>query len=250
MRKLFLPLLLGLTLTSCSRDGDSDGSSEETPVLVTKYESTDGFYVNYKYNGDKLAETVWVEGSNDELKKVFSYTDNLITGYVAYDNNKKMFEANLLYNNGKLVEYTKSGLAYVYLNDGYAVKSFSDIYKYEHRSDNFIIRTRIYTQEGLPQSTTVDTLKVVNGVLLEETDGNYTTTYQYDNKNNPYKNVKGLENIIALVNDIDEVYWGKGKVNNLIDPYVTYTYNSLDYPTAAIWSNGDTSIKYTFTYNK
>lgn len=244
MKKLlFILCITCYLLVSCSSNDDeaNDSSNGDNSTLVKKITSTDGEFNEFVYDGNKLMRVIYQNGSYSE----FTYTGDLISSMFEYKANNKpgAYAESYEHSNGKLVGlkvYYNSELVesynYTYL-DGNSVKETDLIDDKVNRKLYFDSNQNIIKQEYFWNNK------------IEE-----TTVWTYDNKNNPFKNVIGLNfamrsidayidsknNIISFVQSGDE----NGKST------FEYQYNDQNFPTlATIFNTIDNSeTLYTFQY--
>lgn len=245
MKHFILPIALGLALVSCNRDNDN--KAEETPILPVKVVETreDGdLEMEFKYNGNKLTEIIHKD-TQSSRKSVVEYTGDFITSVINYDNNKKVGETIYKYEYGKLVEEVAKGIT----SNG---KEYSSITTHIYNKDGTI--TKKYEDDD---SQYTDTITMANGNIEKRERYNwYTTTYTYDTKNNPFKNVKGMSALVLSQGDTGALNNILERVEKFDDNYTyktTYTYQyKNDFPTERVYkhNDGDKTYKTTFTYNK
>ena len=235
-----------LVLSSCSSDDDTTAT-----VLLKKasYVSTgESFTTDFTYSGNKLVS--WVDSFGD--KKTFTYTGDLITKIVDTDDKGNVdYTTEFTYTNGKLT----SALS---LEDGddYKYKT-----KYVHNTDGTISfeEFRVAVATGKEEKYgDIGKYTFKNGNLVKKEKSYYGTnsseTYEYDAKNNPFKNVVGFN---LFVNDEEGAY-----VNNIVkrtysnsnstDTYTNtyeYKYNAEGFPTEQKdFYNGASDGTTTYTY--
>lgn len=280
MKRILLPLIaVSIALTSCSRDNDDINNPIVNPVnagtLPTKIEGS--LTTNITYNGDKVAK--WGDYE-------ITYTGDLITKLTRDENIHHLY----FYNPDGTLKMTILDLR----NISSASSSFATYYTYK---PNNIVEVEIYGvnfERGNDDVSQLEkrykihegTYTIRNGNIYEVNTINYTPsglgynketiTYEYDNKNNPYKNIKGLS-ALALDNNIRTWSWVgtriddgeglniKGLNNNITkahtqsvrfennvevnrENYTTnyeYEYNDKGYPINGKIANGQ-KVKYTY----
>lgn len=240
MKRILLPLVLGgFIITSCSRDNDNPITELETPILPTKisWEMPEEKYkseITFTYDMDKIKES-----------KLITYNKDRII-----DNETLKYH----YTGDKITSIERYSNP---LNIG----EYKQTYNFEYNADGSLKRS--------PSST----YTIKNGNLISFKDHNNVTTHTFDDKNSPFKNVKGLleigpelyttfttasfehsfpyykafnNNILTFV----EVDTNGGKTEQTF----TYQYNSKGYPIKAIENhvNSQSTVNFvkTFTYNK
>lgn len=223
---------LALLLSSCSND-DNNSGSENKIVLVKKKIETDSqgavTTFDYKYNGQKLISSVATSGD----KVFYTYTDDLITKIeFKFDNINIQLNSFTYTSDRKLNSFTK-----VELLENYGYK---EVYVY---NPNGTITVQSYAGNASEQTTKVGsaTITFANNEISEIVSTNSPNhKYVYDLKNNPFKNVTGLDKIAFTDREANS-----GVLYNLISDtsgtevwskYI-YTYNAANYPTKSEKSN-------------
>ena len=201
-KKLFCFLVTSLlVLTSCSND-DNNGTIEPVKVITPKsitYQGENGENIDVNtliYNGNKIVSASCLAYGRI-MKTVFTYTGNLITKTEGFTDDQLFSTTLYTYDNGKLKE--ESYFLPTQLEDAFYYKKV-----YTHNSDNTIsYKVYRYENPAEPEDGT-HTLTFTNGNLVksktEYSDLNpyykYVYEYKYDNKNNPLKNILGLDLIL------------------------------------------------------
>lgn len=231
---LYLFLVTSLFLTSCSRS-DRASTNTESDVLVLKVSKTyleDGSTESdiITYNGKKIVRATSSTGGYS----LFTYVGDLISKIETFNANNTLSQRQTFsYNsNGLLVssitldfEFSKEFQEnYVYNTDGtIAVSGFQgDLGSQVNANRNSVV-----TLVNGEVSTYVNT----NSITAETS----TTTYIFDTKNSPFKNVIGFdklkfinfEDIQGAHNVLSQSYTSP-TINYVINR--VYTYNSLNYP--------------------
>ena len=173
-----------LVLSSCSSDDDTTAT-----VLLKKasYVSTgESFTTDFTYSGNKLVS--WVDSFGD--KKTFTYTGDLITKIVDTDDKGNVdYTTEFTYTNGKLTSEIS-----LETGDDYKYKT-----KYVHNTDGTISfeEFRVAVATGKEEKYgDIGKYTFKNGNLVKKEKSyngtNSSETYEYDAKNNPFKNVVGF----------------------------------------------------------
>lgn len=231
MKNLHYALILSLFLFSCS-DEDLKGDQEtinknlEQLVLlkktISKSSNGDSITQQYEYDGNKLMA---IKSSNG-TRQIFNYKDNTLVSVTEYLEDGNKIKSKLSYDfKGRLVrvvEQNQSGYEiineYAYPTDStmvFNIGKASITYSTDRRTGNF---------------------KVAMG---EEE----TYLLNYDNKNNPHKNM-AFKKVLSLFFNTsythNQLSYKRTKGNDPDDlsHAVYYEYNSKQYP-----------IKSTITYN-
>ena len=233
-----------LVLSSCSSDDDTTAT-----VLLKKasYVSTgESFTTDFTYSGNKLVS--WVDSFGD--KKTFTYTGDLITKIVDTDDKGNVdYTTEFTYTNGKLTSEIS-----LETGDDYKYKT-----KYVHNTDGTISfeEFRVAVATGKEEKYgDIGKYTFKNGNLVKKEKSYYGTnsseTYEYDAKNNPFKNVVGFN---LFVNDEEGAYVNnivKRTYSNSTDTYTNtyeYKYNAEGFPTEQKdFYNGASDGTTTYTY--
>ena len=241
MKKLKLSrlvLLLTLTFLSCSKDGDStpDSSSLILPKKINYIENTSrdkiGKDTYFTYKGNKIVSDL----TDGRYKNVYTYTGDFITKVEGFDYAKLTSTEDYTYINGKLTSVTYKETS----------ASYSTTTNFIYNSDG----TVLYSSNGNGKGK----LTFKNGNLIEDaSENNGTESYEYDTKNNPFKNILG---IAALLYNCKECGPHNAASNNYIKRTDTYsgstsvlstsviTYNLDGYPIADIENNSGLTGNY------
>lgn len=236
MKKIFLfASVLVLTLSSCSSSDDS--SPDPANMLVKSFTSNDEDGVlktNVTYNGNKIVKMF----DSDGYRAQFTYTGNLITRIDSYVDDNLEQRDNFTYDSSGRV------LSYQMLDYG---SETGDLTTFEYNADG-TVSTELFVGD-LDNQTMLNntgTIYFTNGEVskIEKYfDGTLASTslYTYDTKNNPFKNITGFSAISftdgdasgILHNVLTNVYEGSSST-------FAMTYNSSDYPTKIVETEGST----------
>ncbi|RXM43138.1 DUF2963 domain-containing protein [Flavobacterium sp. YO64] len=217
-----------LTITSCS----SNDNDSETAILPKTIKFSKPNYPSENttstitYSGNKL-----VSVTDEEDRTDFTYEGNVIVKAVTYDitagKSDKKEEKSFLYTNGKLTstlyarnftsQYPfgqyKGRFVYSYNGDGTVTKeSYSTNAQTGIESKNDYLEVYTFENGNLIKLVATDTGSGVSSVRA--------SLYEYDSKNNPFKNVLGFN---LLIDEDDS------NVNNLIKHTYSYTGSSMSY---------------------
>lgn len=210
MRKIILFLSASLfALSSCNTDSES--KSSDSYVLPKKYIYEGANGSTYKstqtitYYGNRI---VSIE-ADDGGKSTYTYTGNLITKIVN-DNVDGDYVGHSIteyfYENDKLKSYTTTSTS----NMSSKVYKYKTLYSYN--GDGTILTKNYVIEDGNENLQWTSRSTIANGNLVKyeglNSDGtvNYTSTYEYDDKSNPFRNVLGMDKLVA---------GGNGCVNNM-----------------------------------
>lgn len=222
--KLFgLGLLLSLTLLSCSKDAESTSSQTSLilPKKINYIENTSNDKVGkdtyFTYNGNKIVSDIY----DGKSKNIYTYTGDFITKVESFYYAELTYTIDYTYTNGKLTSMTEKEPLYP-----------SKMTNYVHNTDGTVLYSSTYGKGKL-------TFK--DGNLIEDaSETNGTETYEYDTKNNPFKNILGTSVLLYSFKDSGAHY--NASKNNYIKRTDKYngnisvlstsiiTYNSNGYP--------------------
>lgn len=230
-----------LVLTSCSKDEETSEPVESSPepnssVFVKKIIITHSAYdietFTCKYDGNKI-----VSKSNDGgFVATYTYTGDLITKIEERSGNNFQSSTEYTYVEGKVVSKI--------LKQNYGGTT-SYTYTYNSNGTVSYIRNR-------PEAINTGILTIVNGDIVKNEvfyNGllSRTYTYEYDTKNNPFKNVLGFN----LLLETDEEMFSPNNMtkNGGGEPafYYTYKYNENGFPTEKKRSDVDSGSSDEFT---
>lgn len=213
-----------LMLTSCSSDNatddqsNNDGNSVLLKKSIVTYDGESVTY-NYNYNGNKLVSVVNDGGdSNCHI----TYTGDLITKmeYGDGDEQTNFYEYDSSYRlvTFKMIE---------------ALDDLGHKETYVYNSDGTISVTE-YIGDATTQTELngTGTVTFLNGEVSQiESTSSSGVSYTYDDKNNPFKNVLGIDKIAFAGARLTD-----GILHNVVsetgenETSYTYTYNSGNYP--------------------
>lgn len=239
MKKILTTLsVIALVFTSCSKD-DSPSEESNSGFLLTKtvetYDDGSTYTTNFTYNGNKLikiddsdgeSETFVYDSNGKLVSGVEKYynSNTLITGSVSYIYNGQNKLSSIAFSDGLHLDYAYNINGTV-TEDNYDSNGNARTSIYTFLNDNIVSVTESST--GLPT---------------------YVTTFQFDSKNNPFKNVYkpyelfnnyfdfdfNVNNVTSSVYDND--------VNDYRSSTYTYLYNSNNYPTVRTETTGDGEV--------
>jgi len=235
---------LSLLLTSCSSD-DNESNDNTDAVLLKKTIITDseGDAVTsiYAYDGNKIVSIVDDSGDANEY---YTYTGNLITKLEYRFPDGSIDQVNTYTYNaeGKLVTFVRTQPNYVH-KEVFTYNADGTVTAESYSGDS----------ESELMEGTVNTIKFVNGEVSEIISpdaSNEEHVYTYDTKNNPMKNVIGMDKIAFIDGEGNGV-----KFNILTDTSEdelwtnsTFTYNDNGYPTKEVDTGTDSLGNTEFFY--
>ena len=261
MKKIILLFSVTWTIFLSSCSGSDDENTSTTDILLKKtietYESGGNMITytrDFTYNGNKLVNVVGIEG-NDREEERYTYTGDLITkmesltGSVVEDT--EIYEYNA---NNQLIKVTATEAGYPSV--------FRSVYVYNANGTVSVTNyTGTATDQG--QQTSTSTISFINGdvsrVERTSTGSASTRIYRYDDKNNPFKNITGLNKIIFALGDepgivhnmVERINEEQSFPQNNSTTTIQYTYNSDNYPVTSSESrlrNGTTTNRGTTQY--
>lgn len=240
-------------LQSCSSSGDSSNNTDDSTSVLCKKTITinpDGNTTSYySYNGNKIVKTEVFRNDNYVYKDVYTYNGNLIVKKESFDEvNGLFYRVIFTYDsNNLLASSTRSS--------PFQNTSYRDVYTHNNNTISYmLLQGDVNGQNYTPYAEGLITMSNNNirsisehefGSNNETVNGN--RTYNYDNMNNPFKNILGLNKLYFEHMGDFWFYGSNGFVNNIIKQTmgngsgsnINYTYNSFNYPT---FSN---SVEYT-----
>jgi hypothetical protein len=235
---------LSLLLTSCSSD-DNESNDNTDAVLLKKTIITDseGDAVTsiYTYDGNKIVSIVDDSG---DVNEYYTYTGNLITKLEYRFPDGSIDQVNTYTYNaeGKLVTFVRTQTNYVH-KEVFTYNADGTVTAESYSGDS----------ESELMEGTVNTIKFVNGEVSEIISpdaSNEEHVYTYDTKNNPMKNVIGMDKIAFIDGEGNGV-----KFNILTDTSEdelwtnsTFTYNDNGYPTKEVDTGTDSLGNTEFFY--
>ncbi len=259
----FLAFTFASTLNSCSKD-------EQTPVPVVTETPTSNLILPKKivlsggsdgtttitltYKGNKIVEINYSEGT----KEIYTYTGDLITKTETYEGKTLTDQSIYNYTNNKLTNVTTTENSIDNSTGMVKIYKSKDVYIYN--TDETILNER-YTIDNVTGAETKDSnsdLKTfANGNLVKEVSSSSytyfngienvtsatirTTTYEYDTKNNPIKNILGFNKLLFsgsnTNNTIKKTTISKTTTNGVDEPSspadvsdYEFRYNENGYP--------------------
>lgn len=239
MKKLlYLFVASLLAFTSCSKD-DNNSSDPASSILVKKriYVGNDGVSTSEDiiYNGNKI---VSITGQDGSVFK-YTYTGELITKTEESDTKGVVdYTTEYSYASGKLVASIEKN------------KDTKFYYKtkYTYNADGTVSyeQFRVTVATGAEEeygATGKYTFKGGNLTKLEVFyyGSEMLHVYEYDTKNNPFKNVIGISLLLddeTAVNNVVKETFTSGSGANIHTNITTYTYkyNANNYPTEKVAS--------------
>ncbi|MFH7015137.1 hypothetical protein [Flavobacterium sp. FlaQc-47] len=254
MKKLvFLLSALVLGLTSCSND-DNNSSDPSSLILVKKRIYTEANEISSHddivYNGDKIVSIRDEDGS--VLK--FTYTGDVITKTEEIDQDGKL---------DQITEYSYTNGVLATSIDKHPDEAFYYKNKYTHNSDGTVAyeQFRVNVVTGVEEEYgAIGKFTFKNGNITKLEVSYYgaksSYAYEYDDKNNPFKNVLGYNLLLedASANNVIKMTATSGSGDNIYTATTTntYKYDSNNYPVELIESfqsgNSISTSKFEYFY--
>lgn len=261
MKKLLLLFCaFTLLLTSCS-SGENSSSEDKSilPKTISYLYPSVNLGTNTKntltYDGNKIVSSI------SPISKVnFTYTGNVITKQQLFDVDSKGLEtkdmeAEYTYENGKLkTRITRESFTTKYPNGQYIGKTV-----YIHVSNNLISYIDYKVDPDTKNETKISegTFAYKDGNLIEDKNVRgvvtSTRTYEYDTKNNPLKNILGLDLLLKETeisnNNILKIKRVDSDLPNSSIYLTSYIYNDKGFPTKQTSLAGDgKTVEYEIEY--
>jgi hypothetical protein len=244
MKKLLCLLsIILVAFTSCSKDDNESSNSASSVLPKTRINIEDGvsYPAKYVYDGNKITSITDADGS---VMK-YTYSGNVITKIEELDTKGQPdFITDYIYENGKMTVSIERNVG----ND-YYYKT-----KYTYNADGTVSYEGFkgIDSTGIEQeygATGKYTFKDGNVIKLEVSyyGAESTYIYEYDTKNNPFKNVLGFNLLlddVAVNNVIKETSTsGSGTTLRTNTKTYAYTYDVNNYPTEKVESyQSETSV--------
>lgn len=234
--------VLAMMLASCSSDDESSASSDLVLLKKTITTDSDGEKITtiFKYDGNKIVSMT----DGGEFNLYYTYEGDLITKIEFKLPNGTVEQINTYkYTDGKLSTFIRVD----------PLEDWGDKEVYTYNADG-TVSAQSYSGDSESQTTKgeMNTIKFVNGEVSEITSPSSWEehAYTYDTKNNPLKNVLGLDKIAFVDGEADGI-----NRNILTDTSEgdlwknsTYTYNENGYPVKDVDTGSDSSGTTEFFY--
>ncbi len=280
MKKLIYILAIAVASFSCSKDDAPSTNTNIDNILVKKITETDASgnsttYV-HNYNGNKIVSIVNQDDSGD--KEVFTYTDNLVTKIETYTEGEIVETSVYAYKDGKIdhIEITyldeehyefKKAKKLSANKRSFKKTSGSEFSEIKERQEftynsNGTITIEDYdydlTEEKFIRRPTTTTVKLLNGMQSEITISSQfeeleykfeaKLIFKYDDKNNYYKNIVGLNNFMNLsygVNNITSI-----SISSITEIEGLTEYEKMFFDMFAGTLQAEGTFDYTYNSNK
>lgn len=245
MKKIVALIILAAFAISCSSDSSSSHSYSGVLVKRTIQDFTNGspsVTTFYQYNGAKLVST-----TSDDMICKYYYTGNLITQEEIYFNDDLAYVLNFSYDNqNRLVQSRRETIGpgqifrNVYHYNADNTISVDEYFIFETGSDEELSHAKFY----MNSAGEIDKIEEYNGSSVQ------TTTFSYDQQNNPFKNILGMRQLLVPESGFDSnvtsiVYTGYPP--ETLNRSFQFTYNTDQYPVSmsrTIGTNQDATMQY------
>lgn len=251
--------LLLITLFSCTKEGDNnivnvynDSNSILLKNIIIRNKNTNAIFksINFIYNGNKIIKSVEQNGNTS----FYEYTGDLISNIKIFNfNNELILEYDFMYLNNNL-----SQTIYKEFQNNYSEKRN---YLFNGNLINFqYFKGDLLDQNILLKTGTIlfqnDEIKERNITYNLQNSTQQHITYEYDDKNNPYKNVIGIDKLMIELDRFGGIYKNPistmSVYNNSVYNSVNYTYqyNSNNYPIKSMDDSNNllSNFKYEYYY--
>jgi hypothetical protein len=239
-KNLYLFISLTLVIASCYNDNSSSDNSipdnsipdSKTPAIILLKKTIKAYLnksvitTNYTYDGNKL---VSITNNSGKVNSYFTYTGDVITTIEYKFPDGRMFYRNTYEYDSKnrLIRCIKVDLmnSDVYMDT-------KDVYHYNEDNTILVISSSGNSQAELSTDGSA-VMTFSNGEISEitSTDG-WNKTYTYDAKNNPLKNVLGIDKISftmgKVLGNLHNVV--SGTIGDEVTLVSVITYNSDNFP--------------------
>jgi len=261
MKNSFIALVVFLliTLSSCTNDGDDnivnvyDGNNSTLlKNIIIRNKNTNAIFkrINFVYSGNKIIKSVEQNGNTC----FYEYIGDLISNIKIFNsNNELIVEYNFSYLNSNL-----SQTIYKEFQNNYSEKRN---YSFNGNLINFqYLKGDLLDQNTLLKTGTIliqnDEIKERNITYNLQNSSQQHITYEYDDKNNPYKNVIGIGKLMIELDRFGGIYKNLISTMSVYNNSVynstnyTYEYNSNNYPIKSTDDSNNllSSFKYEYYY--
>lgn len=241
--------LLFVFFQSCS-PSESDSTAQNS-ILVKRIVQTtpQSVYISdFTYNGLKMVQST--QSTTNFLRRgVYTYTGDLVTKIDYFDIDDALIETRIFnYNSANKIA---SILKLLYQSESGTRVTFN------HNSDGSVTAIG-YSGDLINQNVLEynNTIFFSNGEIssMVQNMGNLSLTCFYDNKNSPFKNVIGFDEIAYANDGFFATSINHNLIqNNLYQPGVpvytinyNFTYDSNDFPLTQTNDNAEVLITYTY----
>ncbi|ASW75165.1 hypothetical protein IQ37_00910 [Chryseobacterium piperi] len=273
MKKLFISSLVLAAMSSCGSSDDTlpevnNNNNGGTPLLLTKAtEVTDDgqtYTVQFKYDGDRLIESY---NNVEQEKTVYTYNGDNIIKTEDYEAGVMKMMREFTYTNGRVSseKVTNKNAGTLVYTKAFQYISATHVKFNEYSSSTFNPSTGVHSDIKFSQND-VQLSSGGNIATMVSVDNGRTTTstYNYDTKNHPMKNIRGYLKIDLFYLSDGELGYNNllnmssnysGTVSGSLGSTATHTYNANNFPTKTVMNYTSTtfpasSTTYTYEYNQ
>jgi hypothetical protein len=214
-----------IVLTSCSNDDDSNDAS--TANLLKEVTYIEGSYTSSSkitYDGNKVVQIV--SGAD---KTVYTYTGNLITKEEEFAGGNNIdSKVEYSYENNKLKTAVSTEIS------GSETYKSKNVYTYNSDGTVNYKRYNVNVTTGAETLSSSGKYTYLNGNVVKNEDAaGYSSTYEYDTKNNPTKNILGFDKLLDEEFSVNNIVKRTSAYNGTNPTTSTneYDYNTDGYPT-------------------
>jgi hypothetical protein len=244
-----------LIFVSCTNDDDVNPMSESShPILVKKIITKDVInnsiinVTEFEYDGNKISKS----SDQNDYTIIYTYTGDLISNIKIYHSNILTIEYLLVYENNNLIESK-----YISYIENVCEKRLYT-YNLNGTVDFIYYKGDLSTQNTFYKSGSII---IQNGEVIEivvqdfiNSNNSRSTTYTYDNNNNPHKNVMGFSKLKVELDRTggsfkNPILTSSNYNNGMMSTTdFTYTYNSSGYPISSTRISWGVNYKSDFFY--
>lgn len=249
---LFIGILIGLTILSCSSD-DNNGTDDQTPEEMTKllkkmtFSGNGNYSLTLFYNTDDKLDRIESAGTGDDFIKQFYY-DNGVLDRAEFQDLNGVSDGSIeqyVYDNGLLIER----------QDFYNTTTLDERFLYSFNNSNIDNIQYIGNGQTTYSEEYIFEYDSNNNVLSRKHDylntaiSDQELTFTYDNKKSPFLNLEPnivlIDDFFSFVNNPTSQILTDLSNNSVIsEKNYTYTYDNDDY--AISRTDGTETITYEY----
>lgn len=242
--KLFIGLLIGLMILSCSEDNDNGSSDTNIKKLLSESITTShgNFERNFVYNSDNKVTAINIVYTGDDqwtadlTNSTFNYENGKITSSTTYEDGQLYTTSLYNYSNDNLIE--------IITNDSNGNEDSKMELNYD--SQGKVSGYNYYVSQQLQQTMNFEYDN--NGNLTNAEDGTDNIDFLFDQNNSAFEYFTYSEKIIFAY---EGIYENISK-NNITSQTTTYNVNSANevvflYDTAIVYDSENYPLSKTTT---
>ncbi|RZJ66371.1 MAG: hypothetical protein EOO50_09860 [Flavobacterium sp.] len=244
MKKLILLFVSAAVLQSCNSD-DSDSPAVQGKLLQSTVQTVNGesTVTNYSYIGNKISTVQTVGGD----KVVYIYSGSKIVSMTVENSfGNDVFQYEFDYTGDKMTQVKRWQVG----TGSVTRQVFTYPDATSITSEGFTGNTTQQTQLLFSQIYSVGANGEIESVQTTQGDAVTVSTYTYDAKNNPFKNITGYADLLMLggtdYNVLSVISTLNG--NPAGSEATIYTYDSDDFPATSTRTSFGTEYETTYTY--